>query len=390
MRKLKKFLLWFFGILALLCILAWATGNAHLFKGVANTYLKGRSGPSIDEYHIFSYNTIHHGTPQPWPISARYNKSIIASELLKEFEAYQTVAFLVIQHDSILHEEYWDGGSDTSHTNSFSAAKSIVGMLTGVAIQDGAIKSLDEPVVNYLPEFAGGNKDKVTVRHLLTMSSGINFDEDYVSPFAYPAKAYYGSDLSTLTSGYQVTEEPGKVFKYLSGNTALLSFVLKKATGKSLSDYATEKLWKPIGAEQDAYWSLDHESGVEKAYCCFNSNARDFARLGKLYLHNGNWNGKQLIDSSFVTEAITPADLADENGGRNEVYGYSWWVIKDFHGHKIGYARGILGQYIFVIPDLDMVVVRLGKKRSKERIGDHPKDAFVYLEAAEKIAKAND
>jgi CubicO group peptidase (beta-lactamase class C family) len=386
MRKLKKFLLWFLGIILILVGLAIVTGNSHIFKGLANTYFKGRSGPSIDEYQIFPNNKVENGTPQPWPVSAHYNGTKLPADIIKKMEDYETIAFLVIRHDSILYEQYWDGFSDTTHTNSFSMAKSIVGVLTGIAVKEGKI-GLDDPVAKYLPEFAGGDKQKVTVRHLLTMSSGINFDEDYVSPFAYPAKAYYGSELEKLSTGYKVTEEPGKVFKYLSGNTALLSFVLEKATGMTLSKYASEKLWKPVGAEHEAFWSLDHDNGVEKAYCCFNSNARDFARLGKLYLRNGRWNDKQLLDSSFVTEAISPAKLNDEQGKPNEAYGYSWWVMKDADGHKVGYARGILGQYIFVIPELDLVVVRLGKKRDKERVNDHPKDTFLYLQAAAEIAK---
>lgn len=387
MKRFRKFFFWFIGILLLLNIIVLATGNTHIYKGLANTYLKGRPGPSIDEYHIFPNRIVENGKPQEWPKSSSYNKKQIGGEALEKFKNYQTIAYLVIQNDSIIHEEYWDGYSDTSHTNSFSMAKSIVGVLTGIALKEGKIKSLDEPVSTYLPQFAKNPDANVTIRHLLTMSSGINFDENYVSPFAYPAKAYYGTSLADLTTGYKVTEEPGKIFRYLSGNTALLSFVLVKATGMSLSEYASEKLWKPIGASADAFWSLDHEGGVEKAYCCFNSNARDFARIGKLYLDHGNWNGTQILDSSYVAESIRPAKLLDDQGKPNEVYGYSWWVMSTADGRHTGYARGILGQYIFVIPEKDMVVVRLGRKRDSERIGEHPKDAFVYLEAAQDLVK---
>lgn len=387
MKRLKKVLLWIISILVVLNAAIFVSGNTHIYKGLAHTYLKGRSGPSIDEYLIFPYNTVKAGTAQPWPSSGKLNKQGIPDSLRKKMESYETSAFLVVKGDSLLYEEYWDPFKDTSHTNSFSMAKSIVGVLTGIALQEGAIKSLDQPVGDFLPAFKKGKNVKVTIRHLLTMSSGIDFDEDYVSPFAYPAKAYYGKDLERLTYSYKAISDPGEYFSYLSGNTALLSFVITKATGKSLSEFASEKLWRPVGAEKDAYWSLDKTKGVEKAYCCFNSNARDFARIGKLYLRNGNWNGKQILDSTFVSEAITPAPLKDPSGGPNEVYGYHWWVMKDFKGHKVGYARGILGQYIFVIPDLDLVIVRLGKKRDTKRIGEHPVDAFVYLEAGEYISK---
>jgi CubicO group peptidase (beta-lactamase class C family) len=214
------------------------------------------------------------------------------------------------------------------------------------------------------------------------MSSGINFDENYVSPFAYPAQAYYGSDLHKLTYGYKVTEESGKVFKYLSGNSELLGFILQKATGKTLSEYMSEKLWKPLGAKNSAFWSLDAKDGMEKAYCCFNSNALDFARLGELYLDSGKWNGQQIISAEYVARSIEPAPLNDVDGKKNNLYGYAWWLIPDYKGHSIFYARGILGQYIICIPDKKMVVVRLGSKREKPKGNNHPADVFYYIDAA--------
>jgi CubicO group peptidase (beta-lactamase class C family) len=251
-----------------------------------------------------------------------------------------------------------------------------------MALDEGKIKSVDQPVSDFLPEFKEGDNSKLTIKHLLTMSSGINFDEDYVNPLAYPAQSYYGSDLKKLTYGYKLRDEPGKEFIYLSGNTELLSFVLEKATGKTLSEYASEKLWKPLGAKNSAFWSLDHKNGLEKAYCCFNSNATDFARIGELYLDSGKWNGQQLISTQYVLNSITPADL-QSGSAKNDEYGYSWWLIPDYKGHRIFYARGILGQYIICIPDKKMVVVRLGKKRKiRNDKAPHPADVYLYIDAA--------
>ncbi|MBK9479483.1 MAG: serine hydrolase [Bacteroidetes bacterium] len=381
MKIAKQLLKWIVIILVVASISLAISGKTYLFKAIANTYLKGRSGPSISEYKIFSYHTVLNDSAQNWPSARDFNKNKLSAEQRVEFEDYKTTAFLVLKNDSVKYEEYWDGFSDTSHTNSFSMGKSIVSILVGIAIDEHKIKSVDQPIVDFIPEFAVGANAKVTVKHLLTMSSGINFDEDYINPFAYPAAAYYGSDLKALTYDYQVTEEPGKNWKYLSGNTELLGFVLEKATGKSISEYASEKLWKPMGANHPAYWSLDHEGGVEKAYCCFNSNARDFARFGSLYLHQGSWKGKQLVSKQYVQESIRAADLIDDNGGKNNKYGYSWWLL-NYKNHPIYYMRGILGQYVFVIPDKNMVVVRLGHKRSTEKINDHPKDVYLFLDAA--------
>lgn len=381
MRILGKILKWFLIILVLFNVFIIVTGRTYLYKGIANTYLKGRSGPSIDEYKIFPYREVKAGNHQPWAKGAQYNKKSIPASLEAKFKEMGTIAYVIIKEDSLVHERYWDGYNENSVTNSFSMAKTFVSILTGIAIKDRHIKSVDQPVGDFLPQFKEGDNSKITIKHLLTMSSGIDFDEDYVSPFAYPAEAYYGDDLEELTYKYKAIKEPGKTFEYLSGNTALLAFVLKKATGKNLTDYASEKLWKPIGAKNSAFWSLDHENGVEKAYCCFNSNALDFARIGQLYLNKGNWKGNQIVPEDYAAESVKPAQILDVTGQPNVKYGYKWWLLPDYKSFNIFYARGILGQYIIVIPEKKMVIVRLGKKRDKKQERDHPIDLFNYIDA---------
>jgi len=379
---IKKIFKWFFIILILLNLFIVVTGRFYLYKGIWNTYLKGRGGPSIEEYPIFYNRIVQAGAGEDWVNAKNYNSSKVPSALLENFSNYGTVAYLIIKNDSISHEEYWDGFSDTSHSNSFSIAKTFVSILIGIAIDEGKIKSLDEPVGNYLPKFKEGNNSKLTIRHLVTMSSAINWDENYVNPLAYPAQAYYGSDLQKLSFGYDVMGEPGKAFEYRSGNSQLLGFILEKATGKTVSEYFSEKVWKQIGAKNSAFWSLDTESGKEKVFCCFNSNAKDFARIGKLFLDSGRWNGKQIVSEGYVLNSIVAADLL-KDGGKNNIYGYSWWLLPEYKGEKnIFYARGILGQYIIVIPEKKMVIVRLGKKREKGKGDDHPADLYWYIDAA--------
>lgn len=382
MKILKRIGKWFLVIFVLLNLAILVSGKTYLYKGVANTYLKGRKGPSIDEYQIFANREVKAGTPLPWANAKSANSKQLSEEHQKQFSDLQTVAYVIIKNDSIQHEEYWDGYGKDSYTNSFSMAKSFVSILIGKAISEGKIQNVDEPVGDFLPEFKEGDKSKVTIRHLLTMSSGIDFDEDYVNPLAYPAAAYYGTDLKGLTLKYGMATTPGKTFKYLSGNSELLGIILEKVTGMKLADYASEKLWKPIGAEHSAFWSLDHEDGMEKSYCCFNSNARDFARIGELYLDSGRYNGQQIIPVDYVLSSIRPADLVYEDGRKNDKYGYSWWLIPNYKGHSVFYARGILGQYILCIPDEKMVVVRLGRQRDKDKKPDHPLDVNYYLDAA--------
>jgi len=381
MRSIKKIVKGLIIVLVSLNLLVIISGKTYLYKGIANTYFKGRSGPSIDEYATFPYREVKAGQFQKWPVAKSYNKISLPEKYRADFKKYETTSFIIIKDDSVCYEQYWDGFGENSITNSFSMAKTFVGILLGIAIDEGKIKNIDEPVGNYLPEFREGANFKLKIKHLLTMSSGINFDEDYVSPFAYPAAAYYGSDIEKLTLKYKVTEEPGKVFRYLSGNSELLAMVVEKATGKTISEYASEKLWIPLGAKNAAYWGLDHENGMEKAFCCFNSNALDFARIGQLYLKKGNWKGKQLISENYVLNSIQPADLVNKKGNKNEIYGYAWWLMK-YNNHNIFSARGILGQYIIVIPDKNMVVVRLGKKREEDNEKGHPADVFKYIDAA--------
>ncbi|MEK6615187.1 MAG: serine hydrolase [Bacteroidota bacterium] len=383
LKVLQKFFKWLLILLVILNILILVSGKTYLYKGFANTYLKGRSTADIDDYKIFVHRTVKAGAPKEWAIGKCSNTSKIPLQYLSDIERMNTIAYLIIINDSIRHEEYWGGYSDTSHTNSFSMAKTFISILIGIAVEERKIKSIDELVGDFLPEYKEGKKSKITIRHLLTMSSGINFDESYINPIGFTAEAYYGDDLRKLIFKYDAEGEPGKYFEYLSGNTQVLGFVLKKATGMSVSDYASEKLWKPIEAEHDAYWSLDRKDGDEKAYCCFNANARDFARIGKLFLDSGRWNGKQIVPEKYVLESIQPAPTLDKDDtSKNNRYGYSWWLMPNYKGHNIFYARGILGQYIIMIPDLKMVVVRLGKKRELTAINGHPTDLYWYIDAA--------
>ena len=344
--------------------------------------------PNIDDYKIFYNRTIQAGEYYPWQIAEDYNHYKLPDATRAIIEQYKPVAFLVIQDEKIKYEEYWDGYDEHSLSNSFSAGKSIVGLLIGIALDEGKIKSLDQPVGDFLSAFQKGRNAELTIRDLLTMSSGLNWDEAYSSPFSMTTKAYYGTDLPGLINSLEVVETPGKEFDYLSGNTEVLAMIIDAATGQKMADYASEKIWKHIGARYDALWCLDSEDGMEKAYCCFNSNVRDFARFGQLVLNNGKWNDKQIISEEYLKEATSPASYLIDKGDKKPItfYGFQWWVIH-YKGHTIPYMRGILGQYVFAIPEKNAVVVRLGHERSKEYIGHHTKDVNQYLDAAFELLK---
>lgn len=343
----------------------------YIFKGFKTTYLTGHTTAYIEDYLEFNNRKIPAGTPQPWPLHKDYN-TVRPTERLQEVNHdLQTIALLIIKNDSIWYEEYFEKFGPNSKTNSFSMAKSITTALLGKAIFEGKIKSLDQPVADFYPQFDQG----LTVGDLASMSSGLNWNESYYNPFSMTAEAYFGDDIRKLILQLEVTEEPGKEFKYLSGNTQLLGMVLEKATGKRLSEYLSESFWKPLGMRNSGLWQLDsEESGMEKAYCCIASNARNFARFGKLYKDYGKWQGKPILDSAFVAKSIQPRFKNSPH------YGYGFW-LEEYKEKDIFYMRGILGQYVMVIPEDNLIISRLGKEKMAKPEGkEHPKDFYIYLE----------
>ncbi len=367
MKKLLRGLLYVVLIVAgLFSGYAVVSGNTWMFKEVAYNFA------DIDDYKIFSNNTVAVGNPQPWPLAAHFKQQVLPDTLQNLLERIQSIAVTVIKNDSLLFEKYWDGYNDSSYSGSFSMAKSITSILVGAALKEGKIKSLEEPVGHYLPEFASGEKAKVRIIDLLTMSSGSNWDESYANPFSVTAELYYGNDVYKTATGVKIMRPPGTYHTYKSGDTQLLGLLLEKAIGRSLSAYASEKIWQPTGALHPALWSTDKAGGHEKAYGCFNSNARDFARIGQLMLDSGRWKGTEIITPAYYSQSIQPCMIPDETGKACNYYGLQWWLVPYEPG--VFYARGILGQYIIVMPAQHMVITRLGKKRSSKRTGTVPEE----------------
>lgn len=347
--------------------------------------------PEITDTYIFASNKVEKADScWDFPEARNYNTYRMTPAQMDFLKQYGTVSFLVIQNDSVLYEEYRDGWDPEQLSNIFSATKSIVGLLIGIAHDEGYIGSLDDKVGKYLPEFRTGDKDRITIRNLLTMSSGLNWDEAYTSLFSKTTQAYYGNHIRELVMGLQVVEEPGKRYSYKSGDTQLLSFVLEAALQgeMTISEYAQKKLWQPVQACRDALWNLDREGGDEKTYCCFNTTARDIAHLARLILNRGYWNGVQVISETYIQEATSPAFyLQNEFGdGALDYYGFQIWIMH-YEGMQFPAFRGLGGQYIFAIPQKNAIVVRLGHKRSDEYVRELTTDITEYLNIAFDILK---
>ncbi|MDR1645733.1 MAG: beta-lactamase family protein [Tannerellaceae bacterium] len=322
--------------------------------------------PKIDQYPIFENRTIEAASPLPWEKADDYQTVEPTDDDRSFLESYKTVAFVIIKDGKLFYESYWEDFSPQSLSNSFSMAKSIVSLGIGCAINDGWIRSVDQPVSDFFPEFGAYDGKTLTIRHLLTMSAGVDFEESYSTPFSPTTQLYYGNDLHAITFGMKQIEAPGVRFKYQSGVTQLLAFILEKATGESVSHYVSRKLWTPMHAEENALWSLDKAGGIEKAYCCFNTNARDFARFGQLILNKGRWDGQPLVPEAYLQEATTP-DTTLFDTHRNDVnrrYGFQFWHLT-YDGLSVPYMQGLQGQFVLAVPEKNAVIVRLGREQGK-------------------------
>ena len=328
----------------------WKKISALLFLGIALLFLLMPTYmqealihwfPDISDTYIFPSDTVGKADScWEWPVARDANRYRMTDDEEAYLEKYGTVAYLVIQDDSIRYEEYREDWTPQKLSNIFSATKSIVGLLVGIAYDEGFIESLDDKVSKYLPEFGEG--DKITIRNLLTMSSGLDWDEAYTALISKTTQAYYGDRIRDLIMDLKVVEEPGKKYSYKSGDTQLLSFVLEAALDK-----------------------------VHKE---------------KEYLNKGNWNGRQLISETYLNEAITPAGyLENEFGdGSLDYYGFQIWIMH-YKEMRFPAFRGLGGQYMFVIPQKNAIVIRLGHKRSDEYIREKTIDMDAYLDIAFKI-----
>ena len=379
MNLVKKTLKWALLSVTALVVVLYATDTEYLFKAVRTVYFNGYTTASIDDYSFFDNSVIASKDSKAWPLHKDYNKIPATEKLIKLHKSQGTVAYVIIKNDSLIYEAYYDNYSENSKSNSFSMAKSYVCGLLGKAIMEGYIENLEQPVGDFFPQYLEGLSGKVTVGDLASMASGSSWKENYYWPINITAKAYYGKELEETIFGVSTVKTPGQSFEYSSGDTQLLAMVIEKATGKKLYDYLSESLWIPLESENDALWQIDSETNdLVKAYCCIASNAKDFARLGKLYKDFGRWNGAQILDSAFVAKSIKPRFKDSPQ------YGYGFW-LKAQNDKSFFMMEGHLGQCVIVSPSDNLIVVRLGHR--KESFGHNPYngDISVYIEEAYKM-----
>jgi CubicO group peptidase (beta-lactamase class C family) len=291
-----------------------------------------------------------------------------------------TTGLLVIQDDRIVYERYSLGHSESTRTISWSMAKSFVSAMIGIAVHEGSIANLEQPVDFYAPELKGSGYESVPIKDVLQMSSGIAFNEDY-GDFNSDINRWgrgfaLGSPQDEFAASLTRGREPGTLNHYVSIDTHVLSMVLRRATGKSISDYMQEKLYQPLGMEYNGYWLVDG-AGKEMALGGLNLTMRDFAKLGSLYLNRGALDGRQIVPANWIA-ASTVADAPHLQPAEGDFgYGYQWWLPLSDDGEYM--AMGVYGQYIYINPAKNMVVVKLSANPRYNDISYVPSSDFSHL-----------
>jgi len=362
--------------IAIIFSLLYALNLEYFIKGVRVVYMNFQTTVFIDDLKYFDHEIIESPDEKsPWNESENITNSF-RTEFEKYNEEFKTVAYLVIHKDSIIAENYYRGYSSNSSTNSFSMAKTFVSAMMGKAVELGHINSLNDKVIDYIPEIKGEFAKDVRVIDLASMTSGLKWDEGTSDPFSPVAKQYFISDVEELMFNQPFIEKPGENYHYSSGNTQLLSILIERASGIKTDKFFEDEIWSKINPDMDAYWQLDSkESGIIKSFCCFHSNARDFSRLGKLYLNYGKWDGNQVIDSLFIKKSMTPfLDNFD-------AYGIGVWLTKH-KGLDIALMSGHLGQYVIMIPEKDLIITRLGEKDIDLGGPGVSGDVLIYVDEA--------
>lgn len=358
MLKIKKPILFIYIAITAIAIL-YIVLPRHIIRYFVWNYADINDDKKFDKLAInkgkktFFFSHINANASLDVPV--KYSEKDKLTSFDQFLEEKETVAFLVVKNDTLIYENYFDGYDSSSIIPSFSVSKSFVSALVGIAISEGYIYSTSQSITFYLKEL-GSEFDQITIEDLLNMRSGIKFNEGYNSPFADMAKYYYGTDLKKYIKKLTIKEPPDKTYDYISVNTLLLGLIVERATNTKLTKYLERKIWQPLQMESDASWSVDSKKNqTEKAFCCINAIARDFAKFGLLYLNTGYWDGRQVVPEKWVKKSTSI--MNDSRDSQGYLYTYQWRVLEN----GAFFAKGILGQYIVVYPAKNLVFVRLGK-----------------------------
>lgn len=370
---------------------------AALFVIYPDTYVKTtltHLDSAVSDMYLFPSSSISHAeTAYQFNVTYRdeeveriFEQQPNIQDLVDYLEKTDTSSFIVIEGDDVVYEKYLNGYERDSLVTSFSVAKSFASTLVGIAIDEGLIGSVEDPITKYIPELADRDPafSEITIEHLLMMSSGISYHEiQFLN--GDNTKTYWWPDLQGLAVNMTKIEgRPMQRFHYNNYHPLLIGVILERATGMSVSRYMEEKIWTRIGTEYDAGWSLDDE-GFEKMESGINARAIDFAKFGKLFLNNGVWEGRQVISKDWVRRATSPPATLDYEEYYSEYhdfifddgmgfYKYFWWGIQRDSGYDY-FALGNHGQFIYISPQKNLIIVRFGESYGS------PQKSYPWIKA---------
>lgn len=347
-RKLTRIILWTLAALAVLAAAGFLwLRNSPYWDGITLFSDAHRAANFRDMDRIFPFRDVPRGDSvwafdhDPRPLPATYAFGDEQRDLAAFLDRTETTGLMVVHAGAITHEAYRLGADETSPFTSWSVAKSVLSALIGIAVEEGHITSLRDPIGQYVPALAVSGYGDVSIEDALTMSSGVAFDEDYDNPrsdinmLIFRAMAL-GTPLEDSIAALQSIRTPGEFNQYSSADTMALGLVLEAATGMPVAEYLSSRLWGPMGAEADATWNTDR-TGREIVLCCLNARLRDYARFGRLYLAGGAREGQQIVPADWVRDSVTPG-AAHLQPGDNPAsdwtfgYGYKWWIPEDPQG----------------------------------------------------------
>ncbi|MFY0652096.1 MAG: serine hydrolase [Cyclobacteriaceae bacterium] len=280
-------------------------------------------------------------------------------------EDHNSSALLVLHRGKLQLEQYWHGKTHESTTNSMSMAKAIVNTLIGIAIDEGTIKSEQEAAATYITEWANDDRNTIRIEDLMLMQSGLRNDNNTGDFFSDLVTMYFSDDVESTAVEIPIEIKPGTKYDYNNANTQILGILLERATGEELEEYASSRLWLPLGAA-DAGWWLDREGGMPKTFCCYFAQAEDWLLFGRLILQNGVWKGQRIIPEEWMEKMITPSPNKNTYGYHVAIYeADSSDGLKEgipAFASKTYSLNGANNQHVFVVPEHDLVVVRLGER----------------------------
>jgi CubicO group peptidase (beta-lactamase class C family) len=351
-------------VYAVLASAGWVTlvtvmfgDRSESFQSLDSFYPHSEVEPSEDTWEL-SYDE------QDLPKTFTHEDDTV--ETADYFSETGTTGVVVAHNETIVHESYYRGFDEESRATSWSVSKSLTSALTGIAIEEGHIDSINDTVSTYVTDLDGTTYGDVTIRQLLTMSSGIEWEESG-SPTSELTQVFIdgygdGEPFRSQMGQYGRQFEPGTYHRYASADTIVLSLVIQEATGESLSEYMEQQIWQPVGMEGDASWTVDTEN-AEIGMCCYNAQLRDYTRFGLLFLNDGVHDGEQIVPQDWVDASTTPQPpnvwLDDD---RTRRYGYLWWIPPDSDHEYM--ARGLFGQYIYVNTEANVVITKTSTRGS--------------------------